>query len=191
MLHLSASQQEQWPHCLAGELGDERFDGRAVAMREEILSHDGEPDFTFWAFDTFANPEHPYKDRLTSFAGENSVVRKLEYRIVYDAAQVLELDPHAGRLVAATCADPDHAAHHRDRLFAARDPELQRQASSLPTSFKLNSDQLAIIDNVVPRLVYEDPSLQRLMMVQLAGLILKGLANMLPASRRLGMPRPM
>lgn len=61
-----------------------------------------------------------------------------------------------------------------------QDPELRRQAQSLPTSFKLSADQLALIDAVVPRLVYEDPSLQRLVMVQLAEEILRAL----PEDRR-------
>ncbi len=43
-----------------------------------------------------------------------------------------------------------------------RDPELRRQAMALPTSFKLNSEQLALIDKVVPELVKEDPEFQRL-----------------------------
>ncbi len=66
-----------------------------------------------------------------------------------------------------------------------RDPELQREAFSLPTSFKLNAGQLALIDTVVPRLIYEDPALQRLLMVQLAGLILKAQ----PAGRRAELQR--
>jgi predicted acylesterase/phospholipase RssA len=43
-----------------------------------------------------------------------------------------------------------------------RDPELRRQAMALPTSFKLNSEQLALIDKVVPELVKDDPEFQRL-----------------------------
>ncbi|HEX8897595.1 MAG TPA: patatin-like phospholipase family protein [Chthoniobacterales bacterium] len=43
-----------------------------------------------------------------------------------------------------------------------RDPELKRQAMALPTSFKLNAEQLALIDKVVPALVTEDPEFQRL-----------------------------
>ena len=43
-----------------------------------------------------------------------------------------------------------------------RDPELRRQAMALPTSFKLNAEQLALIDKVVPELVKEDPEFQRL-----------------------------
>lgn len=43
-----------------------------------------------------------------------------------------------------------------------RDPELRRRAMALPTSFKLNAEQLALIDKVVPELVKEDPEFQRL-----------------------------
>jgi len=43
-----------------------------------------------------------------------------------------------------------------------QDPELKRQAMALPTSFKLNAEQLALIDKVVPELVKEDPEFQRL-----------------------------
>jgi hypothetical protein len=43
-----------------------------------------------------------------------------------------------------------------------RDPELKRQAMALPTSFKLNAEQLALIDKVVLELVKEDPEFQRL-----------------------------
>jgi NTE family protein len=43
-----------------------------------------------------------------------------------------------------------------------RDDELRRRAMALPTSFKLNAEQLALIDKVVPDLVKEDPEFQRL-----------------------------
>jgi NTE family protein len=43
-----------------------------------------------------------------------------------------------------------------------RDPELRRRGMTLPTSFKLSSEQLALIDKVVPELLKEDPELQRL-----------------------------
>ena len=42
------------------------------------------------------------------------------------------------------------------------DPEKRKQAMELPTSFKLTSEQLKIIDEVVPKLLEEDPELQRL-----------------------------
>jgi len=43
-----------------------------------------------------------------------------------------------------------------------RDPDLRSRAMALPTSFKLNPEQLALIDKVVPELVKADPEFQRL-----------------------------
>jgi NTE family protein len=42
------------------------------------------------------------------------------------------------------------------------DPETQRKAMELPTSFKLTPDQLSLIDKVVPQLLEQDPDLIRL-----------------------------
>lgn len=42
------------------------------------------------------------------------------------------------------------------------DAETQRKAMELPTSFKLTSEQLNLIDEVVPKLLEEDPELKRL-----------------------------
>ena len=43
-----------------------------------------------------------------------------------------------------------------------RYPELRRRAMALPTSFKLSPEERALIDQVVPDLVKEDPEFQRL-----------------------------
>ena len=42
------------------------------------------------------------------------------------------------------------------------DPATQRKAMELPTSFNLSSDQLSLIDQVVPKLLEEDPEMIRL-----------------------------
>ena len=41
-------------------------------------------------------------------------------------------------------------------------PATQRKAMELPTSFKLTSEQLNLIDEVVPKLLEEDPDMIRL-----------------------------
>lgn len=43
-----------------------------------------------------------------------------------------------------------------------KDAELKEKCNSLPTSFALNSEQLALIARAVPELLHEDPDLQRL-----------------------------
>ena len=42
------------------------------------------------------------------------------------------------------------------------DRDTQQKAMALPTSFKLTSEQLNLIDEVVPKLLEEDPEMQRL-----------------------------
>ena len=44
-----------------------------------------------------------------------------------------------------------------------KDPELRVSASSLPTSFKLDEEQVGLIDRVVPALLQEDPDMVRLL----------------------------
>jgi len=57
-----------------------------------VMSHDGEPEFTFHVFDDFTNPELSYKDRLLSIKTKNHTVMQLEHRLVHDAEQVLALE---------------------------------------------------------------------------------------------------
>lgn len=57
-----------------------------------IMSHEGEPDFTYYVFDNFSAPDQPYRDRLLNLTGDNKWIIRLEQRWVGSKEDVLSLE---------------------------------------------------------------------------------------------------
>jgi len=59
-------------------------------VQSAVMSKQGEPDFIYWVFDKFTDPESPFVDRHKSIEDENSdmSIRRLEYTLCYNEQEI-------------------------------------------------------------------------------------------------------
>src|SRR5262249_43679126 len=88
-----------------------------------------------------------FRSRIGSLGGADAEsAHELVDQLARLGVEVLELDPHSGRLLAIASGGAHDTAHNRDRLRATRDAELERyRGAGLRRSLRLH-EHSAFVD---------------------------------------------